>query len=67
MKVKELVELLNKIDPEMIVCYELFSERCVLTPEELKIVDACIARPDGWIQNARPDKETQKYLCFPGN
>lgn len=22
---------------------------------------------DGWIQNARPDKPTKKYLEFPGN
>ena len=27
----------------------------------------CLPRADGWVANARPDKETQEYLCFPGN
>lgn len=67
MKVKELIKYLQTLDQNMDVAYRLFSEQCLLTKKEIKIVDLCKPRPDGWIQNERPDMPTQKYLMFPGN
>lgn len=67
MKVKELIEILQTKDPEMLVLYECFSERTLMYPTDIYEVYSCKPRPDGWVQNERPDKPTQKYLCFPGN
>jgi hypothetical protein len=67
MKVKDLIEILKTYDQEMLVAYKLFSEQCLLEKEHLKVESLCEARPDGWIQDARPDIETVDYLVFPGN
>jgi hypothetical protein len=66
MTVKELIQVLNTFDPDLSVAYERWSEQCVLNATDLKVVNLCEARPDGWIQNPRPDKPTVPYLVFPG-
>jgi hypothetical protein len=39
----------------------------VLKAQDIEIVEACFARPDGWVQLCRPDKPSKNYLQFPGN
>lgn len=65
MKIRELIELLKTFDPELDVAYAIHSEQCLLEPEDIDVVELCIPRPDGWIQDARPDKPTQTYVRFP--
>lgn len=67
MRVKELIELLNTVDPELPVAYRCFSEQDTLEAKDVEIRFLCRARPDGWIQNRRPDMEAIPYLVFPGN
>ncbi len=67
MTVKELIEFLKTKDQDLDVAYYCFSEQCLLKADEIKVVEACIERPDRWIQNKRPDMPTKKYLVFPGN
>jgi hypothetical protein len=67
MKVRDLIEILKTYDQDMLVAYKLFSEQCLLEKEHLKVESLCVARPDGWIQDARPDMEAVDYLVFPGN
>jgi hypothetical protein len=67
MTVRELIELLGTFDPNLPIAYSLFSEQCMLEPEDISVVQLCEARPDGWVQNFRPDKEAIPYLLFPGN
>ena len=62
-----LIEFLGALDPNMPVCFEQFSERCLLSLEQIEVITACIPRPDGWIQNERWDMDSREYLCFPGN
>ncbi len=67
MTVSELIDLLKKQPQDLQVCFALYSERVLLESEDINVIEACEPRPDGWIQDARPGKPTQKYLCFPGN
>lgn len=67
MKVKELIAFLKKQDQELDVAYGLYSEQCLLESSKIIVEVHCVARTDGWIENARTDKPTQKYLVFPGN
>lgn len=67
MKVRELIELLEKYPQDIEVCYDLFSDRCLLEARQIELIEACAPRNDGWLQNRRPDKPTVTYLCFPGN
>lgn len=67
MTVKELIEFLQEQPQDIQVSYRCCSESCLLESHEICVVEQCIERPDGWIQNARPDKPTKKYLEFPGN
>lgn len=64
MKVKDLIAKLGEFDPELDVVYPLHSEQCIADPEDVQIIIACPARPDGWVQNKRPDKPSQNYLCI---
>jgi hypothetical protein len=66
MKVKELIELLQTFDPELPVAYEIYSEQCLLEPNQLKVKECALARPDGWVQHARNDMLRTPYLIFPG-
>ena len=67
MTVAKLIEILKAYPQDLEVIYMCKSEYDSLNECDLEMVDACIPRPDGWIQNKRPDKETRKYLAFPGN
>lgn len=67
MTVAELISYLQMQPQDLQVAYRCCSEQALLEAEEIKITEACEPRPDGWIQNKRPDKTTQEYLMFPGN
>jgi len=65
--VRELIEFLQTQPQEALVAYEMYSEQLALGIDDMKLVELCPPRPDGWIQNKRPDIESQTYLVFPGN
>lgn len=67
MKVSELIEFLKTQPQGLDVAFRCCSEQCLMTADEITITEECEPRPDGWIQNARPDKPKQQYLMFPGN
>ena len=67
MNVAELIEILKKHPQDLQVTYRVFSEQQLLCPDDISQVVACAPRPDGWVQDRRPDKQTQTYLMFPGN
>lgn len=67
MTVAELIAKLQTMPPHLLVAYCRYSEQCLLEADDLEIVEACLPRPDGWIQGKRPDKPTREYLMFPGN
>ena len=67
MIVSELIEYLQQQPQHLLVAYHCYSESELLNKEDISIKELCLPRPDGWIQNKRPDKETQEYLVFPGN
>ncbi len=67
MTVAELIELLKTYPQDLPVCYQLYSEQCMLEPKNIEIASLCVARPDGWVAHARPDKPTIEYLVLPGN
>jgi hypothetical protein len=67
MKVKDLIKLLKKQPQDIEVAYACCSEQCLLEADDISVERLCKARPDGWIQNSRADKEMEDYLLFPGN
>lgn len=67
MTVGELILFLEKQDQDLQVAYQAYSEQTLLRLEDIEIIEACEARPDGWIQDLRPDMPARKYLLFPGN
>ena len=67
MTVAELIEFLRKQPQDLLVASEMYSERRLLDPDDITIEDLCEPRPDGWVQNRRPDMPTRRYLVFPGN
>ena len=67
MLVSELIEFLQKQPPNLLVAYQKYSEQCLLEADEIRIEDKCHPRPDGWVQDKRPDMDTTRYLLFPGN
>lgn len=67
MTVAELIRHLNKFDPNLPVAYQVYSEQALLDADEVKLAELCEPRPDGWVQNYRPDKPTRLYVLFPGN
>lgn len=67
MTVAEFIKILERYPQNIKVAFELFSEQCLLEPDRIKLVDACKPRPDGWIQDFRPDMESETYLMLPGN
>lgn len=67
MTVKELIALLKKQPQDALVAYCCFSEQVLMEPKHISTFEACPPRPDGWIQNARPDQPSQTYVLFPGN
>lgn len=67
MTVAEFIAYLQMQPQEMQVAYHRYSEQCLLDVDDIYIADLCAPRPDGWIEDIRPDKPTQKYLLLPGN
>ena len=67
MTVRELIEFLKTQPQDLQVAYQCYSEQVLLNQEYIKIETCCQPRPDGWIQDERPDMPTQDYLMFPGN
>lgn len=67
MTVKELIEFLLTQPQELPVVYRCCSEYDTLEAHQITIESLCLPRPDGWVANARPDKEQMQYLAFPGN
>lgn len=67
MNVGDLVKFLQTLPPDMDVAIQMYSEQRVFTLDEILVIKGCPPRPDGWIQNQRPDVEPQEYLLFPGN
>jgi hypothetical protein len=65
--VRELIEYLKTQPQDIPVAYYCFSERLLLRLDDISLGVGCIPRPDGWVQNSRPDMPSQPYLCFPGN
>ena len=66
MNVAELIDFLQAQPQELQVAYDCCSEHCLIELIDIRIVEACEPRPDGWIQSKRPDKPTQAYLMLPG-
>lgn len=67
MTVAELIAYLQTQPQELQVAYRCYSEQVLLEAKEIEIAEKCQLRPDGWIQDKRPDKPTQTYLLLPGN
>lgn len=67
MTVSELIAHLQTFPQGMPVAYKCCSESKLLEASEIGVERDCLPRADGWIQNKRPDMETQEYVMFPGN
>ena len=67
MTVRELIEVLKTKPLDLKVAYKRFSEQVLLEVDDIKTEELCKPRPDGWIQDKRPDMESETYLVFPGN
>jgi hypothetical protein len=65
--VAQLIEFLRAQPQELLVAYQIYSEQRLLEAEQIEIIDACIPRADGWLQDKRPDMPSRAYLMFPGN
>lgn len=64
MTVKDLINLLHTFPPELTVIRSKWSEAVLLEPSDVGLAKACWPRPDGWVENARPDKAKQEYLLL---
>ena len=67
MTVADLIAFLQNQPQELPVAYRCYSEQVLLKADDICVVEKCKPREDGWIQDKRPDKETQTFLLFPGN
>lgn len=67
MTVAELIEFLKLVPRHLPVAYRRYSECAVLNAEDIVIEKHQPARPDGWIHDARPDRDSVDTLVFPGN
>ena len=67
MTVADLIALLQSKPQDALVAYQRYSEQCLLEPDEIRTMEACAPRPDGWVQDKRPDMPSQTYLLLPGN
>lgn len=64
MTIHELIELLKTYPQDLPVAYPLWSEHLLLKPDKLLVKPLCVVRPDGWIQNYRPDMPSIDYLII---
>lgn len=67
MTVAQLIALLQTMPQDALVSYRCYSEQCLLEAEQIEVEMACVPRPDGWVQNQRPDMHAIQYVAFPGN
>jgi hypothetical protein len=67
MTVAELIKFLQTQPQDLQVAYAIYSEYCLMETADIQIQKHCEPRPDGWIQQSRPDMRTKSYLMFPGN
>lgn len=67
MIVAELIEFLKTQEQTLPVVYTACSDQQLLKVDEIMVLELCLSRPDGHVQNYRKDKLTTKYLVFPGN
>ena len=66
MTVADLVAFLQTQPQDLPVAYRCCSEQVLLEKSDIQVKQACEPRPDGWIQDKRPDKPSRAYLMFPG-
>lgn len=67
MTVAELIEFLKTQNQDIQVIYQCYSESVLLQEKDIFETEGCDPRPDGWVQNKRPDMPFKTYLSFPGN
>jgi hypothetical protein len=65
--VADLVAHLLTLPQHLPVAYQRHSEQCLLELNDVRVEQFCEARPDGWVQNKRPDMPAVSYVLFPGN
>ena len=64
MTVAEFIEYLKSQPQDITVACRCWSEQCLLDTRDIEFVELCHPREDGWIQNKRPDMETETYLLL---
>lgn len=62
MTVAELIEYLQDYPQDMQVVRSKWSEQCLLEPGDITRIEGCTPRPDGWVQDRRPDSVTKYFL-----
>ena len=62
-----MIEFLKQQPQEALVAYRQFSENYLLSLSDIKMKSCQEPRSDGWVHDARPDRETILYVVFPGN
>ncbi len=67
MTVAELIVILQSKPQHLPVVYRCYSEWNMLEEKEITVEALCHPRPDGWVHDKRPDKETMEFLTLPGN
>lgn len=67
MTVKELIEFLETQPQHLDVAYHICSEQQLLDKSDIRVVELCEPRNDGWVADKRPDQPTRTYLLFPGD
>ena len=67
MSVSELIEFLKTFPGDMPVCYRFCSDFALLEAKEITTAKLQFARTDGYVHDARPDKDGTEYLILPGN
>lgn len=65
--VRELITFLATMPPDLPVCYQVYSEYCLLEIEQVAVRELGAARDDGWVPDKRPKEVGIKYLALPGN
>ncbi len=67
MTVAQLIAFLQTMPQDIQVAYMCCSEQELLEADMIRLHNGCAPRPDGWVQNERPDMPAQQYVLFPGN
>lgn len=67
MTTADLIKFLQTQPQDAVIAYALYSECTTMSIESISVEELCLPRPDGWIQNKRPDQPSQLYIVFPGN